>query len=132
MKDVLQLSPAPVSRITGMPNAFLSLVILAGVIWMYHGKKSTPMIDSLRRFATFLLGASTMINLGAAVTEKYYYLAVWSEPLFKVAIALLTMATLTEKDLWSEVFDAWGRLKPRQTVNLEPHAASATPKRPDA
>lgn len=98
---------------------------------MYHGKKSTPVIDSLRRFATFLLGTSTMINLGAAITERYYYLAVWSEPLFKVAIALLTMAALTEKDLWSDIFDAWGRLRPRQAVNLDPHAASATPKRPD-
>lgn len=108
---LIQLTPAPVSRITGMPNAFLSLVILAGVIWMYHGKHTSPWLDSLRRFATFLLGAATMINLGAAVTEKYYYLAVWSEPLFKVSIALLVMATLTEKNLWAEIFDAWGRVK---------------------
>jgi len=120
MIDPAQLTPAPVSRITGMPNALLSLVILAGVIWMYHGKHTSRWIDSLRRFATFLLGAATMINLGAAVTEKYYYLAVWSEPLFKVSIALFVVATLTEKNLWAEIFDAWGRFKPAPPVQAQP------------
>lgn len=119
MIGLAQLTPAPVSRITGMPNALLSLVILAGVIWMYHGKHTSRWIDSLRRFATFLLGAATMINLGAAITERYYFLAVWSEPLFKLSISLLVVATLTEKNLWSEVFDAWGRLKPAQPASAE-------------
>lgn len=115
-----QLSPSPVSKITGMPNALLSVLILAGVIWLYHGHKHSPVVDGARRLGMFLMACGTLVNLGATIMGKYWYMAVWSEPLWKLGAALLVVASLTERDLWGQVFDAWGRMKPREMVKDEP------------
>lgn len=126
-----QLTPAPVSQATGMPNAFMSLVVLAGVLWMYHGRLCSRAVDHQRRFGLFLMMVGTLLNLGSAVVGKYWYVAVWSEPVWKLGACLLVIASLTERNLWGTVYDAWGRLHASDEEAPAPSPKVATePARP--
>lgn len=125
--DLIAQATAPASRITGLPNAALSVLVMVCLMVMYHDPREAGVsrgIARARRWGVFLVAAGSLMNLGAAISGKYWTIAVYSEPIWKLGATIVVLAGIAERGLWGE---AMSILK----TKVGPHpAANAKPAEP--